>query len=81
MERMNLENTTFFAEIRVRTSFFAKKQDWPQYFDRVFLFNRTKTLTQNKIEEIKHKSQRKHKTRVTRIDKARNFRSNEQKRK
>ena len=78
---MNLEITTFFAKIRVRNSFSAKKQDWRQYSKRVFLFNGTKTLTQNKIEQIKHKFQRKHKTRDTRNEKARNFQSNEQERK
>ena len=51
IERMNMEMTTFYAEIRIRTSFFAKEQDWPQYANRVFLIMERKPLHKIKLNK------------------------------
>ena len=62
MDRKHLENTTFFRNLsqnkfcRKKIGFFALTL--PEFI----CFIGTKTLTQTKIEEIKHKFQRKHKS-------------------
>jgi len=50
MDRKSLGNTFFFAEIRVRTCFAAKKRLAAATLTEFFCFNGTNTLTQTEIE-------------------------------
>jgi len=69
MDRKNLENTTFLPKAGTELVLPSKAEFAATNLTEFFRFKGTKTQTQTKIEEIKHKLQRKHKSCDPKIDK------------